>query len=225
MLRYLASIAIILEILTTAVYSQRYFEFGNHFYPQGNDFVAATSDSIQIALATSQILLPDTLRDLHISGSVAHGNPGYNLQWHWHFRPDQWQLVQTSVEVCDVKPSVIEQDTSSWTDGWLFCPFSSYVLREIYPTLVKQEVVNEQSVEIYPNPTRGVFSVGVPAVGINNYVLEVFNVLGQKMLAQTIPGARSSTQSQIDISELPNGTYYLRILFGKKEVVGKIVKQ
>lgn len=116
--------------LNAQTHPTRYFEFANRVALTGENFIAATSDTAEILLIEYQLSLPDSLRDRHIHGRIAHGNPGYNLEWHWYFLPNQWQVVEASIEVCDGLPSAIERDTASWTDGDIFCPWHSYVLRK-----------------------------------------------------------------------------------------------
>ncbi|MBI3502156.1 MAG: T9SS type A sorting domain-containing protein, partial [Bacteroidetes bacterium] len=62
----------------------------------------------------------------------------------------------------------------------------------------------------YPNPTSGQFQIqvgnGQLAAG-NEYKIEIYNVLGEKVTRSVIPsGARNLT---IDISSQPSGIYFL----------------
>jgi len=110
----------------------RYFEFALHGALPYENFVAVTSDSAVISMAEQQLALPIEERHLHINGAIDYGNGGHNLDWSWHFIPDQWILTQFSIEICDGNPSYVELDLYYWIEelGY-FCPWTSYVLREI----------------------------------------------------------------------------------------------
>jgi hypothetical protein len=95
-------------------------------------FVAVTSDSSVIEKARAQLQRPVAQRELFISGSIARGNGGHNLDWSWHFVPDQWDLVEVAVEVCDGTPQEVEADLDYWVDQLgRFCPYRSYVAAEL----------------------------------------------------------------------------------------------
>ena len=95
-------------------------------------FVAETSDPRTLALVEGQLALPEDRRVLHISGPVDPGNGGHNMGWSWHFRPGQWELVEISIELCDGRPQDVEDDVGKWiADVGIFCPWGSYVVREL----------------------------------------------------------------------------------------------
>jgi hypothetical protein len=96
------------------------------------DFVAVTADETVIARARAELLLPMDQRIYHIHGVIGLGNGGHNLDWSWHFFPEQWALVEESIEVCDDKPSAVEASIGSWRDTVrIFCPLVSYVSAEV----------------------------------------------------------------------------------------------
>lgn len=112
----------------------RYFEFTSSDENIDYSFVAKTTDPEVIEKAESQLQLPLDQRGLHINGDIERGNNGYNNNWSWHFTPGSWNLVEVSVEVCDGRPQMVEDDLDYWVDevGY-FCPWSSIVLREVQP--------------------------------------------------------------------------------------------
>lgn len=97
-----------------------------------DQFVAVTSDSSVIEKARAQLREPVAQRQLFISGPIARGNGGHNLDWSWHFVPDQWDLVEIAIEVCDGTPRQVEADLDYWVDQvGRFCPYLSYVAAEL----------------------------------------------------------------------------------------------
>ena len=74
---------------------------------------------------------------------------------------------------------------------------------------------NAHDVLLYPNPTSGM--VNVESIGLQS--VEVYNLTGQ-MLLQT---SATNGQANIDITSLPNGTYFVKLI-GNHNQVKKVVK-
>ena len=95
------------------------------------DFKAVTSDEEVIAMVRDQLLLPENERTLFISGPIDRGNDGHNLDWNWHFVPDQWTLTELAIELCDGNAVLVSQDVDYWVDTvGQFCPWGSYAANE-----------------------------------------------------------------------------------------------
>lgn len=106
------------------------FAFRVDGLPASEEFRISTSSPPVIAQARAQLQLPVSERRLFASGSIRAGNAGHNLAWSWHFA--DISLVETAIELCDGRPSMVEADLSYWlsTVG-RFCPWSSYVHAEL----------------------------------------------------------------------------------------------
>ncbi len=72
---------------------------------------------------------------------------------------------------------------------------------------------------IYPNPAIDHILIALPE-NINDYTLEIFNAVGQKMNC-TISAVKNTIDVQVHT--LPAGTYYVRVLSDKTEQVGKFI--
>jgi hypothetical protein len=95
------------------------------------DFKAVTSDEEVIAMVRDQLLLPENERNLFIIGPIDRGNDGHNLDWNWHFVPDQWTLTEFAIELCDGNAVLVSQDVDYWVDTvGQFCPWGSYAASE-----------------------------------------------------------------------------------------------
>jgi secreted trypsin-like serine protease len=75
-------------------------------------------------------------------------------------------------------------------------------------------IINQSSVNIYPNPTTGVFQVESK----DNFEIEVFNNLGRLI-------NRSSNNKKIDISTQPKGIYLIRIKTNNQILTIKLIKK
>ena len=74
----------------------------------------------------------------------------------------------------------------------------------------------KNSVNVYPNPGDGNFTIEIPNLERKEMKLEVYSFSGQKILSQTI----TSDKGNIDLSSFSNGVYYLKI-FSEKEIINK----
>ncbi|MEW6196673.1 MAG: hypothetical protein AB1521_16115 [Bacteroidota bacterium] len=94
------------------------------------DFIAITSNSTIIQKTREQLQLEYSQRDLHISGAIDRGNDGYNMNWSWHFKRSEWDLVQISVEVCDGNPNYVEEHIEDYLSIG-YCPWGAVVIEEL----------------------------------------------------------------------------------------------
>jgi hypothetical protein len=73
---------------------------------------------------------------------------------------------------------------------------------------------------IYPNPSSNFITVSSTAF-IENTQLSIFNISGKKVMERQLNG----NETQINISALPRGVYFVRLQNEKMVEVGKMVKQ
>ena len=74
------------------------------------------------------------------------------------------------------------------------------------------------SLQIFPNPTTDFISIPESAEGLN---YEIVNALGQSMMTQQ---QQSGANTIIDVRDLPNSTYFLRIKVGERVQSATFVK-
>jgi hypothetical protein len=85
-------------------------------------FNAATSDTNVIAKADNELIKPFKVRLMHINGILSPGECNYSPNYDWHFIPNQWDLVESSIEWCDAFP-----ENPDITGIERVCPWSSRV--------------------------------------------------------------------------------------------------
>lgn len=70
-------------------------------------------------------------------------------------------------------------------------------------TTGKQEQLLEEKFRVYPNPSTGIYNVDMAV----DYTLQLTNVMGAMLLQEH----RSRGLSQLDLSDMPSGVYYLTV--------------
>ncbi len=72
-----------------------------------------------------------------VFGTLAPGSGRYNKnathEFKWHFKEDEWQLAEITIEIYDGRPhSDVDADTSYWLQTVKkFSPWGSYVKKKI----------------------------------------------------------------------------------------------
>lgn len=67
---------------------------------------------------------------MHVTGRLARGDGGFNSPWPWHLDPDSVRMAEVSIELCDGRPSLIEEDLEYWLETvGNYCPWSSKVVK------------------------------------------------------------------------------------------------
>lgn len=137
--RFLFLLSILLGFSFSYAQTWRYFEFTTqcgHGAWQDSSFIAATNNPELIDTVLANLSRPPDQRKF-ITGSIQGGNDGYNHNadhWFlWHFIPNQWNLAEMAIEVCDGCPfSDVDADTTYWIQTLgQFCPWSGRPAREI----------------------------------------------------------------------------------------------
>lgn len=110
----------------------RYYRFTHEDDDIDYTFVAKTSNTEVISKVEQELQKPFDERNMHINGPIERGSEDYNSNWSWHFVENQWDLVDISTEVCDGRPSFVEEELDYWVDQvGRFCPWSSRVESEV----------------------------------------------------------------------------------------------
>lgn len=88
------------------------------------------------------------------------------------------------------------------------------------------DIISESALNVYPNPARSIVNINYSMERDEAVSFEIYNMLGNKM--QAISNGYQSAGSysqQLNISDLANGMYLLRILAGDTQVIRKIKVQ
>jgi len=64
-----------------------------------------------------------------INGEIDAGDAGYNQPWSWHMVSSSVETPDLAVELCDGRPSMVEEDLAYWLDTvGRFCPWGAVVV-------------------------------------------------------------------------------------------------
>ena len=101
---------------------------------------------------------------------------------------------------------------------------SSTKCDSIYVTTVtgiKNYVNNLANIIIYPNPNNGVFTIELSALSIENKETKIYiyNVLGEIVFEKN---SISNTKQNVDINNLVNGTYFIKLIWDTGYATKKI---
>ncbi|MBI3502644.1 MAG: T9SS type A sorting domain-containing protein [Bacteroidetes bacterium] len=139
----------------------------------------------------------------------------------------------------DIKPSAFTTFVSSVTPPPAVWNVNTYTITPtiqsygaqttycFYGTGIEENNSAGENISVSPNPTSGLFQIqvgnGQSAMG-NEYKIEIYNVLGEKVTQSVIPSAARNLT--IDVSSLEQGIYFLQVkteqgIISKKMVVVK----
>lgn len=110
----------------------RFFEFQH--ISSGKTFIAWTTESNVLEKVDAQLALSLENRNMHINGPIARlpeGCMDINEGWSWYHVPNEWDLADFSIEVCDGNPDYVEENLDEFIRIGSYCPWGSRVLREI----------------------------------------------------------------------------------------------
>ena len=117
--------------------------------------------------------------------------------------------------VASVSPNETTTYSVVATDG-LGCKGTGIVIVAVDPCLGLQSFNSSSSqVSVYPNPNSGVFTVEL-VNGVNK-TIEVMDVTGRVVLSNTT----TNNTTNVNISTLANGVYYVKV---KSENVSEVIK-
>jgi len=128
--------------------------------------------------------------------------------------------------------------TATIKDGLAFDEdYTQDFVIEVTPLSIDEAAQALEAIEVYPNPTTGELRIENGKLRIEN--VEVFDVYGRKVSSHHLITSSShhlitsssnhlitsSSNHLINISHLPAGTYFVKIMTEQGEVVRKVVKQ
>ena len=81
-----------------------------------------------------------------------------------------------------------------------------------------ESVFNEQNIKLYPNPTKGLFTVELN--DLNNKTIDIYDVMGKLIFSQNT----TSNKVQIDLSSYATGLYFVKIKTENNTITKRLLK-
>lgn len=79
------------------------------------------------------------------------------------------------------------------------------------------------ALNVMPNPNNGDFILSFAVAGTDDYVLEIYNTLGQVVYAEKLNSFSGVYRSEISLSEFERGVYSIRLRSATKETVVRVI--
>lgn len=74
-----------------------------------------------------------------------------------------------------------------------------------------EKTAGKSILQVYPNPSSGTFRVSANMDSPGDAILEVFDIVGKIVYAETVPVYNNTINKQVDLENINAGTYLLRI--------------
>ncbi|MFK8055872.1 MAG: T9SS type A sorting domain-containing protein [Saprospiraceae bacterium] len=123
--------------------------------------------------------------------------------------PTSTQSLQRSVELVNGESEFVLADPT-------FCAINTGVS-------ATQSFEELEGVSVFPNPTTDYLMVSIDGTARTETVIRLFNMNGQLIQTQTESSVRSETS--LDLSALPSGTYTLQVVSGNAATTRRVMKQ
>jgi hypothetical protein len=104
---------------------------------------------------------------------------------------------------------------------YLFCPTPGKpnVLCEMSSVGNEENVIEQSEVQIYPNPTDAILNI--QSNGVELLSVSVYDNMGRLLLTKSV----NQEKSELDVSQLSLGTYYLQVVTTKEVLQYKVLKK
>ncbi len=119
--------------------------------------------------------------------------------------------ISGTLDICDLSGGNIDANFGTIAPTVTFCQSSCAIGIE--------EEKEKQEISVYPNPFENRLTVN--SIGYENATFVLQNILGQKMISQTING-----KTEIPVSDFDSGVYFYSVISeGKVVSSGKLLKE
>lgn len=86
-----------------------------------------------------------------------------------------------------------------------------------------EEYINSGDVNVYPNPTNGMFTINVTSANFNELNISISNIQGKEIYNFTERNINSDYNKQIDLEGIAKGVYFIKINTGTELKIKKLI--
>ena len=131
------------------------------------------------------------------------GNPDYGIE---------------NVDSVLFKFTFVSDGVNTNKEGWIIDNIEYGTIQEVVGV---NNIEKNNNFNIYPNPVDSDFTVTLKKTSTRNSELEIYNILGEKVYKSRI----QNQKSEINISDLPGGIYFVKLISEKQIFTKKIIKE
>jgi hypothetical protein len=155
----------------------------------------------------------DTCRDGEIRVTAFGGNPPYAFA-----KNDEqfFDNINSFTNLPKGRYKITVRDSSG-------CMTSDSIKLESPTSVFSMDVV--QSIQVYPNPSKGIFSLQAELTQPTAITLHVYDLTGKIIHRKEIPAGTIKSETSIDLSEHTSGVYLLKVTAGGSILTQKLIKE
>ena len=85
-----------------------------------------------------------------------------------------------------------------------------------------QDPTLKENLQVMPNPADTEIRINLNDINLDQLSIQMFNVMGQRVYSDKINTIGNNTELSIDISQFPDGQYFLKVFNQEKFATEKI---
>ncbi|MCF8366504.1 MAG: T9SS type A sorting domain-containing protein, partial [Bacteroidales bacterium] len=189
---------------------------------EGMNDCGAGAMSVSLEINMHELPLVDLGADMTVCANetilLDAGNPGSTYLWSTGETTQTIQIDTTGVGIGSVIVSVLVTDGNT-------CESSDEITIQFDDCTGVTELSEKWAVEVYPNPSDGIFSVELNSVNGVPVSLVIYNTMGRKIFEQENISVQSTKTINLDLNTIPEGIYMLNIKGNGINMMRKIIIQ
>lgn len=136
-----------------------------------------------------------------------------------------WSTAETTSSIT-VAPTSTTTPTSYTVTGTASgCSAKAIATVTVDACIGIEENSSAHEIAVYPNPNNGAFSISISNAGSNELGISIINLLGKEVFKTSYKNNGTDFNQQMDLNDLADGIYYIRVSIGSDVKIKKIVKQ
>lgn len=136
-----------------------------------------------------------------------------------------WSTAETTTSISVAPTSTTTPTSYTVTGSTSGCSSKAISTVTVDVCIGIEEISTSQEIAVYPNPTNGEFNISITNANFKELELSIINLLGKEVFKTTYNNSGTNFNQQIDLSDLADGIYYIRINVGTNFKIKKLIVQ